>query len=442
MAVEFRIEDFVYPFSTLRLHSLLEKSQWFNEDELTAYQMERLEIILKHAYENVPYYRKLFNDSGVGREKFKDLEDLKKIPPINKEILRNNFNSLRAKNFAKFKPRLCRTSGTSGEPIEFYHDKPSNNLEFCYYWRYWSWGGYRLGDSFAEFTLYHFLGEKINRIGQHALITNRLMLNPAQLSYENIGHFCLLIDKYRPSFLKGSPSSIYVFVNLVEKKHLEGLRFKAVFTTGELLLPYQQQKIESVLKCKIFDSYGHMERTVAICQCPEHNYHINSDYGILEIEKDERLSSPTTTVGRLIGTSLYNFAMPLIRYRIDDIIAVKTGINQCPCGRGLPLCERIDGRKQDIIVTPDGRLLTNVFILFDLLKGVLWTQLIQKEKDELTVKIVRGNDYSEHGEQEFKYHLQKLAGERTKIEIEYLPADTLSVLMSQKYRPIVGKFNF
>lgn len=438
MSVEFRIKDFFYPLSVLRLRTFLKKSQWFSEEELEAYQLKRFKIIIGHARKNVPYYRNLLDGLKLGPKDFKSIEDIKRIPALDKETLRKNFKSLQAVNIRKFKPQLCRTSGTSGEPVEFYQDKPSNILEFCYYWRYWSWAGYRLGMPFAEFTLRHFLDKGMKDISDRSAITGRLMLNPAQLSHEKINDFVSAIKNHKALFLKGSPSSIFTFANLLKNKGCNNLCFRAVFTAGEILFPYQRKRIEDTFHCKIFDSYGHMERAVAICQCPLGRYHVNSDYGILEIEEDKKLSSTGTMAGRVIGTSLYNFAMPLIRYKIDDIVEVRADKSRCECGRGLPICENIIGRAQDIIVTPDGRMLSNVFILFDILEGALWAQIIQEDVSKLKIKIIKGDNFSANSEQEFLRRLKEMMGDKAQLEIEHPPQDILETLLTQKYKPVVS----
>lgn len=438
MAVEFKIQDFFHPVDILRLKLSLDRSQWFSKEELQTYQHQRLGLVLDHAYTHVPYYRNLFNKLKLKPQDIKTAEDLTRIPPLNKSMLKKNFRSLIADNARKFNPQLCRTSGTTGEPTEFYQDRPSNILEFCYYWRYWSWAGYKLRDQFAEFTLYHFLNSEINQIVDYAPLTSRLMLNPAQLSYEKINNFISALKKYRPQFLKGSPSSIYIFANLLDKTDISPVKFKAIFTTGELLLPHQRKKIENTFLCRIFDSYGHMERTIAICQCPRGQYHVNSDYGLLEMEDVETAPSSDLVSGRIIGTSLYSFAMPLIRYESNDNVVIPIGPKRCECGRGLPLCETIVGRTQDIITTPNGRFLSNVFILFDILEGVLWSQIIQEKIDTFKVRLVQDKNFSTEKFQEFMGQLRLLLGKEAEIEIEYLPEKILPTLLSQKYKPVIS----
>ncbi len=427
MAVEFKIQKFFYPVDILRLKLSLDRSQWFSKEELQTLQLQRLSLILNHAYSHVPYYRNLFDSLRLKPHGIKTTEDLSKIPCLTKSILKKNFKSLTANNARKFNPQLCRTSGTTGESTEFYQDRPSNMLEFCYYWRYWSWAGYRLRDPFAEFTLNHFLNDGIDQTMDYAPLTNRLMLNPAQLSHAKIDTFVSALKKYTPQFLKGSPSSIYIFATLLDKKDISPVKFKAIFTTGELLLPHQRKRIEDTFLCKILDSYGQMERVAAICQCPEGQYHINSDYGLLEIVR-----------GSVVGTSLYNFSMPLIRYELNDAIEINTDSPPCACGRGLPLCQTIIGRTQDIITTTDGRFLSNVFILFDILEGVLWSQIIQERINKIKVRLVRDKNFSTKSLEVFMWQLRLLLGKETEIEIEYLSENTLPALLSQKYKPIIS----
>lgn len=442
MAVDFKTKDFFYPLSLLKLRAFLEKSQWFTDGQLKEWQLTKMKIIIDHAYNNVPYYRKLFDAQKLTPKDFNSLDDLKKIPTLDKRKIKDNFKSLTARNARKFLPSLSKTSGSTGEPVEFYLDKPSRILEFCYYWRYWSWAGYRLGMPFAEFTLSHFLDKGVKDLYDYSRLTKRLMLNPVQLSYENMDKFISIIKRYRPMFLKGTPSSVATFAHLLKSRGNNDIKFHAVFTTGELLSPHHRKTIENTFYCKVFDSYGHMERTVAICQCQMGKYHINSDYGILEIEEDKRLSSDTIVAGRVIGTSLYNFAMPFIRYRVDDIVEVNRGKVRCECARGLPLCEKIAGRRQDIIVTPDGRMLSNIFILLDILEGALWAQIIQESSNRLRIKIIKGDNFSGSSEQEFIRQLSLMVGDAVKIDTEYVSRDALETLSAQKYKPVISHLKY
>ena len=438
MSINFSIKSFAYPLEILRLRTFLEKSQWFSKDQLEEYQFNRLKTILNHSYKNIPYYNSLFEKIGFYPKDFRRLSDLLKIPVLTKDMVRENFDSLVSRNCKKFIPALNKTTGTSGKPLEFYLDKYSNILEFSYYWRYWSWAGYKLGMPFADFTLAFFLRKGLKDVASYSPITRRLCLNPAQLSCENIKLFITTMEKHKTIFIKGTPSTIYAFADLSDGKNLNGLSIKAIFTSGELLLPHQREKIEKIFRCKVLDSYGHMERTVGISQCLSGTYHINSEYGVLEVEENKALSSSNTLAGEIIGTSLHNYTMPLIRYKTEDIIELDVVSSGCSCGRGLPICKKITGRSQDIIVTPDGRFITNIFILFSILKGALWAQIVQESAGVLKVKIIKGLSYSNDKEKEFLHHLKEVVGDEMSVEVEYTAIEMLKEFTTHKYRPVIS----
>lgn len=436
MSIRFNIKDYFYPVPILKLRTFLERSQWSSEDELKRYQLTRLRSVLKHAYNNVPYYRRLFDALSLKPSKITDISDLKKVPYIDKDILKENFEALKAGNAERFDPYLCRTSGTSGKPVEFYRDRYGRIMEFCYYWRHWSWAGYRLGMPFAEFSLHDFLGSGIKDISHYSVLCNKLTLNPSQLSYENADKFIKAVKRQGALFLKGSPSSVHIFSILLEKRGYSDVSFKAVFTTGETLHSYQKEKIEKVLSCKVLDSYGQMEGLAAISQCPYGRYHVNSEYGILEIEKDEKLSNDRKIVGRVIGTALYNFAMPLVRYRTDDLVEIDAEKKICECGRSLPLIEKIYGRAQDAIVTKDGRFITNLFIIPEFVKGVIWFQITQESLDGITFKMVPDKEFNDKERAKLLQLLRGAVGKDMDIEVKYVGFSDIDT--REKYRNVIS----
>jgi len=290
--------------------------------------------------------------------------------------------------------------------------------------------------SFAEFSLHHFLNSTQDSISHYSVLYNRLILNPSQLSYENVDKFIETIRKYKPLFLKGSPSTVYIFSILLEKKGLTGYPFKAILTTGEVLCPYQRERIKKIFNCEILDSYGQMEAVVAICQCEKGKYHLNSEYGLMELEKDDKLSSKNTLVGKIIGTSLYNFAMPFIRYRLDDLIELAVPDEKCPCGRTLPVVDKIYGRSQDIIRTIDGRFLTNLFIISNFIKGISWMQIIQESMHSLVLKIVPGLGFTDEEKTKLLKLLKNALGEEIAIKIKEL--DYAHIDFSQKIKNVIS----
>src|SRR5262249_3744099 len=141
------------------------------------------------------------------------VSDLNKLPILSKETVRREFEHLWADNRRQFRPHMEQTTGTSGEPLRFLLDKPSNVLEFAYYWRHWSWAGYRLGMRFAELSSSYFLRHPHLSEQPTALqrVARRLLLNSLTLSSGRVRDYVSAIQLYRPLYLKGTPSALHYF---------------------------------------------------------------------------------------------------------------------------------------------------------------------------------------------------------------------------------------
>lgn len=439
MTVDFKLSDFFYPISILKLKAEFDKSQWFSKEEFTTYQTKKLREIILHAYINVPYYNELFSKINLRPEDFKSLSDLKKLPVLSKEDLKNNFIKLQAKNKNKFKPKLMSTSGTSGESLKFLADKPSNILEFVYYWRYWGWAGYRLDDRFAEFSSYYFMKKnKPSDLYYFNRSTNRLLLNSLSISVNNAGLFVDIIRKYKPLFLKGLPSVLYYFALFLKERNINDLNFKAIFTTGEMLLENQRNLIEKIFSCKIYDSYGHMERAIAISECPAGGMHINPEYGVLEPIEIQKQNG--VKLAKVIGTSLHNYSMPLLRYEVGDLVELEEE-KRCACGREMPLVRRINGRQEDVIIRPDGGIVTTLFIVFNVIPDLEFGQIIQESIDEIVVKITKNDNFTKDKEEILLNYIRKFTGNDMKIYVDYVPKDSLITNNGNKFKKIVSKLD-
>jgi len=444
MGIDFKLRDFAYPISILRLKKRFDQNQWLMEEALSYYQVTRLKKIMTHAYQNIPYYRKLFQDHQVFPDEIKTLDDLKAIPFLTKDLLRRSFTSLLATDAKKYKPTLLSTSGTTGGQVRFYVDKPSNVLEFVYYWRFWGWAGYRLGETFAEFSAQDFtpIAGNIKTICHFDSFLRKLKVNSLLLSKKRLEDYIGIFKTYKPQFLKGLPSNLYVFSLLLNERKNHGISFRAIFAQGENLLQHQRENIERTFSCKVYDSYGHMERTVAISQCPLGTYHIHSDYGIAELVDPEipLMVSPhtETCIKEVIGTSLYNLGMPLLRYRTDDFVVVARHPQKCPCQRGFPTVISVLGRSTDVVITPDGRAITALYLVFDRTPGVLQGQIIQERTDQILVKVVCHGHENTDVERRLVANLRDFVGTSMDIKVEHTGMDEIQPEKGKKFKVVVS----
>jgi phenylacetate-CoA ligase len=396
LGLDFRIWDFAYPLAMVRTKRQFERNQYLSSDELAAYQWQRLQRVLSHAYAKVPYYRRIFQANGLHPAELRGLADTSRLPFLSKRILAQSFAALTADDVRAYRPMELRTSGTTGEPVRFLVDRAANVLEFVYYWRLWGWHGYRLGTRFAELSAESFLPIEANRgqYGRYERFVGRLLVNSLLLSRANAREYVALLRRYRPRFLKGLPSNLYVLALLCDGIANHGITFRAMFAQGENLLAHQRQLVERVFAAPVYDCYGHLERTAAISQCPHGSYHVHSDYGLVELVAPEREPElayplgPGQTVLEVVGTSLHNLSMPLIRYRTGDLVIVNARRGACPCHRSFPVVDAIVGRSTDIVVTADGRAITALYVALDRVPGVACAQIVQESPETLLVHVV------------------------------------------------------
>ncbi len=449
--IDFRIQNHLYPVTLLRLRRFFERSQWFSLAQLVRYQDRRLAQIVGHAYRNVPYYRSLFERLGLTPADIRTVADLQQLPILTKETLRTEFDRLQAVNKARYLPEVTATSGTSGDPLTILLDKPARMLEFAYYWRHWSWAGYRLGMPFIQLTSQMFLNKPAlaGRAYFAEPITRRLMLNTLWLGPERVPVFLEAIRRYRPRFVKGVASTLYYFAHFFRQAGVDDVRFQGAFSTGEVLLPPQRAVIEEVFRCKVYDSYGHTERTVAISECLAGGRHINPEYGIFEVvDAVSELSrhsgnggSGKLVSGRVVGTGLHNFSMPLLRYEVGDLVDIDDPTPSCPCGRAMPLVRRISGRQADVIVTPAGHVSTTLFVVFEEVPGLLQGQVIQEAIDHLCVRVVASPAYTPTSEAKLVHAIRRFVGEEMRIELEYLTPEAMRAGTDGKLRAVISKID-
>ena len=446
MSVEFNLRDFFDPVTILRLKHLFGKSQYFTPDVMRRYQEERLRKIVDHAARHVPYYRELFARQGIRPRDIRTAADLARIPRLTSGTLRSEYGRLVADNSGRFGPSVGHTSGTSGQRLCFLLDRSTNALEFVYYWRSWGWAGYRLGDPFAEFSSSYFMKEtRRGEAAAHTYLqpgTGRLLLNSLCLSPETSAVIARRILRHKARFIKGLPSVLYHFSLFLMKAGIQ-LRFRAVFSTGEILTPHQRRAIETAFGCKAYDSYGQMQRVAAMSECPAGGLHVHSDYGLAEFTDRRSLESrpgmPPRFLARLVATSLYNFSMPLLRYETGDLVEIEEAPAACPCGRTLPLVRRIEGREEDVVVLPDGNVAPTLFLVFDEVEGIRMGQIIQESPTSLTVKLVRAPEYTHETEKDLLMKLRRSVGEEMRISIQYAEDEKEMIQPGKKLKIVTSK---
>ena len=415
----------------------LERTQWMSEEQLHAYQNDKLRRTVRHAARHVPYYRQLFSELGLRVQDINSAGDLHRLPRLSRETIRQGGASFHADNMESYRPTLARTSGSSGMALECYLDRESNALEFVHYWRHWGWAGYRLGQRFAELASIHFLRrpQLDGRIVDLQRVYGRLLLNSMKLTRASIGDYQALLARFRPLYLKGLPSALYHLATLLDESKLAITPLRAVFSNGENVTREMRAAIESAFQCPLLDSYGHMERTACIAQCPEGSYHVLSDYGLLELADPTPSGEAGIELATPLGTTLYNRAMPLLRYEIGDLIEVFQRPPRCRCGRSFLVVRGVRGRIATAIVTPEGRVESALFALASIVPGVAFLQFVQQRPDSVEVRVVRTEAFNGACDSTLRRCLSEALGPSMETRVRFVSFEEIDKEPSGK-RPV------
>ena len=354
-----------------------ERAQWLTPIELRHLQENKLKRIVKSAVETVPFYRNL--GLNIDFEKF-TLNELKKFPVIDKDIIRKNPELFISE---KHKGIMSQTSGSSGVPFQFYVPYKSASIEKITFSRAWTMGKqfkYSYGDPVVMLRSYS--PKKGEPLWYKDTATNFYFLSPFHINAENLSDYLKVIKQSGTKILRGYPSSLYIFTLLLKSNNIKLAGIEVLITSSETLLPHFRDEIEQYFGIKVLDWYGQNENTVTVQQCWAGNYHNNDDYGILEINSQNQI----------IATSLNNDVMPFIRYNTKDkAIPFDQPQIPCLCGRSFSVpFKAIEGRAEDILIKFDGTLIptANFSTAMKVFTLIEQYQIIQHMGKDITLNLV------------------------------------------------------
>jgi len=418
-----------------KILSFLNESQFYSKGELENYQNERLRRVIEHAYENVPYYNKVFNEKKLKPVDVKTKEDLWKIPLLTKNDVKKNFQELKAKNKPKFLMNIGHTSGTTGTPAHFYRDLHSINFENAIVWRQWMWADFQRGSRLAICRGNQIIDEDRNTppFWLHNKMQNQLYLSSFHMTEENLVHYIKILEEYQPDALQAYPSTAYTLAKALKKMNKK-IHLKAIFISSEPIYSYQKELIEEVFCCGIWDFYGMAERVISASECQIHSgLHLNEEYGITEFMNNGSL---VDNEGIMVGTALHNFGMPLIRYVTNDYGKVNKG--GCQCGRNHTLIEPIETKQEDMIITREGRWISPSIIThaFKPLNHLSKSQVIQHDFNDYEVLLVPEEQFNSEEISILLNGLKERFGAESNINIKIV--EDIPRTKNGKYRWVIS----
>lgn len=391
----------------------LEKSQWWKRQEIEEYQIRKIGEIIGYAYENVPYYKKIFDERGLLPSGIRSFDDLKKLPLLTKEIIRNNFDDLISRTYPRYKMVSCNTGGTSGRRFHFFEPADSRLMEWAFITTIWARAGFRPSDSRITIGDIPVSRRKGGKFWEFDPLRREWRFSPFHLSQENLPEYIAKFKAINCRYLHGFVSSLVVVAKFVLDNNIIDLpKYNAVFASSEPMYPWQKDLLERAFRTQIFRWYGQNEKVILAGACEKkEKYHIFPEYGYAEV----------TSAGELVGTGFYNRAMPFIRYKLDDWGEITNG--DCACGRHHRFLTNLEAKREaGLIVSKRNHFIstTAVYIRGGILDHVERFQFCQDKKGELILKIIKGKNYSQKDTQDILTELNKQIGDSVDIHIAFV----------------------
>lgn len=360
-----------------------------SREQIIAFQERRLRELVTHAYDNVPYYRRLFDDAGIEPRDIQRLADLEKIPITTKATLQSLGGSdMIARGVSVSSLIKRQTNGSTGIPLSVYRQRAEQLVPPLFLWRVMRDLGLSRGLRVTALVKGTYRRRSRSMVSRARRQLQRLTGFRQWTRVDStlpIDQVATLLRESKPDVISGYPG---VLSRLA--RHLEdgtsAIHPRLVVAVSELLTPTMRERIESVFHAPVRDMYSCYELGLVASECPlGGTYHVCDDNAIIEIENEDAAGS-----GELIGTSLHFAAMPVIRYRLGDIVT--RGPDRCRCGSPFTTLSSITGRTIDYFPLADGRLLHPHSIAAAVWAGgFAWMhqyQVIQEQRDRVVMRVI------------------------------------------------------
>jgi phenylacetate-CoA ligase len=426
-----------YYLNRLRRHA------YWSHKKLSDYQNRKVRAIIKYAYDHSGFYHQKFRQLGIKPDDIRCLKDLNKLPIIKKADLRNNFKRIISDDFDLNSLRILKTSGSSGHPLSVCLSKKEHEFRMAKMLRANISCGQKSRDKWFVITA----PAHLNKRGS---IHNFLgFYSPFSVSvFEKQATQISLIQSFRPNVIEGYSSSLVLLANEMKQRGLKPAECRLVIGNAELIDDSSRSFVESVFDVPFYDQYASNELESMAWQCVEKDgYHIDADTLIMQVvDKNGEEVAPGER-GELVFTSLFNFAMPFIRYAIGDVGVLST--DKCACGRSFPLMRVIEGRKDSFIRFRDGKLFsprnfTIAMSMFSLYSQIDLFRVVQKDADviEFLVKLKDEHYNKEHFSSLLEAHIrEKLELDASEVHINTRFIDSLPLDKGGKLATVVSEIN-
>ena len=425
----------------------LERTQWLPAAELIEGQLTQLRALLTHCVQHVPFYSESLRHANVTPAEVRSLEDVRRLPRLSRRTVQEQLQRLLASALptGSKATTVMRTSGTSGMPIEIRQTNVVNLWWFAFHLRDFLWCGVDPRGTFAALRGLGLQGaahQAAMEGREHATWNSQF----AGLFETGPGHSMDVhqepsrqlqwLLRVQPDYLVSYPPNLEHLAGLLLESGQRLTNLRTILTVGETLTEEARASIEAGFGVPVKTTYTCVEAGYLASPCPKgHGLHVHGENVIVEVLDDADQPCKPGETGRVVLTTLQNFLMPLIRYEILD--AATVGPERCPCGRGLPLLTRVEGKQRPQFRLADGRRKDSGFLVRQLRKlgGYHQHQIVQEALDRLIVRVIPSRAWTPANTTAIRQWVQEYF--EAVIEVDVRVVDRLEMTRAGKVRDVV-----
>jgi len=406
----------------LALQAQLEQSERLPRSELGAMQFRRLDQLLRHAWQQLPYWRERLAAGGYDPALPLTAAVFARLPLLTRADVQRLGETLHAANPPAGQGRVhqLQTSGSTGRPATFLYTDLEEVYWHAFTLREHLWHRREAGTKLCAIR-YMKEGGTTRGWGPSTDIVMETGPGAALRIDTPLSEQVAWLERERPQYLISYASNIAALAHafIGEQRKLPGLR--EVRSVSETVRPELRQLVRAAWGVELVDIYSAREVGYIALQCPLHpHYHVQEENLLLEVLDDDDRPCAPGRPGRVVVTALHKFAMPLIRYEIGDYAVPG---EPCACGRGLQVLTEVLGRTRNMLRLPDGEQRWPLCDLVGLaeLPGILQYQMVQKTLQDIEVRLVVGEDWSREREPQLARIIQQRLGHAFRLAFHYLP---------------------
>lgn len=404
---------------------LCDSSNW-DEEDIIKYQLKNTKDMLIHAYESVPYYKRIFDENNFNPYNFHKFSQLEDLPYLTKDIIRENSEDLISKKYNRSTLKKNVTGGTTGMPMTIYIDeKYELAVERAFTAFIWKNIGYNPKKSNKSIII---RGNKPKN-GLYEYNGRNLILSGYDIKEDNLRDYIFIINKYKADYIQAYPSFIVKLAELIIKgNYVLTSTPKAIICASENLTENQIYTIEQAFKTRVYSFYGHSEHSVMATQTSNSRiYEIVKQYGYTEFVKKQEYSSDDKELMEIVCTGFINKVMPFIRYKTNDLCLINENKDIL----------RIEGREQEFFVDSLGNRVSYIYHdvpIWEVREKIDDYQYFQNTKGRVILKLKQKSNLSEYDLESIKNIFSKYY---SNIELEFLFVDKIERSSSGKFKYLI-----